>query len=73
MKTQTTTKKQTVLYLSQYGDKFYATTLKELREQVRGRCSIMCNETEYGEVYRAGYVIGELWLMAYVPLIKAIS
>ena len=70
---KTKQKKQTVLYISQYGDKFYAKTLKELREQVSGRCSIMYNDTRDGSTYRSGYVIGDLWLTAYIPLIRPIS
>lgn len=58
------------LYIDQYGSKFYASTLKELRRQVStggNRVSIMYVDGTDGKTYRVGYVIGQHWLTAYVP------
>ena len=60
------------LYISQYGDKFYAKTLKELREQIPGRCSKMYVDRN-GKTFEVGYVIGQLWLTTYVPLEKELK
>ena len=57
------------LYISQYGDKFYAKTLKELRQQIPGRCSKMYVDRN-GKTLDIGYVIGQLWLTAYQPIEK---
>ena len=54
------------LFISQYGDKFYAKTVKELREQIPGRCSKMYIDRG-DEMYHVGYVIGNLWLSMYIP------
>jgi hypothetical protein len=67
-----TKNKQVTLYVSQYGDRFYSYTLKELRSKISGRCSRMLVDGVDGEIYHVGYVIGDLWLTAYSPLRKAI-
>ena len=59
------------LYISQYGDKFYAKTLKELRQQIPGRCSKMYVDRN-GKTLDIGYVIGQLWLIAYQPIEKEV-
>ena len=59
------------LYISQYGDRFYAKTLKELREQIPGRCSKMYVDRN-GKTLDIGYVIGQLWLIAYQPIEKEV-
>ena len=64
--------KQVTFYVSQYGDKFYAYTLKQLRTQLSGRCQRMMQDGPNGEIHHVGYVIGPLWLTAYAPLIKSI-
>lgn len=60
-------KKQMKLFVSQYGDKFYAKTIKELREQIPGRCSKMYIDRK-GKTLHVGYVIGKLWLAMYAPI-----
>ena len=55
------------LFVSQYGDRFYARTIKELREQIPGRCSKMYVDRK-GETIHVGYVVGRLWLTAYIPM-----
>lgn len=60
----------TKLYVDQYGNRFYASTVRELREQIAGgksRVSIMYVDGKDGKTYRVGYVIGGHWLAAYVP------
>lgn len=55
------------LLVSQYGDKFYASSLKELRQKVPGHVSRMYVDRKDGAVCHVGYVIGRLWLTAYKP------
>ena len=63
-----------MLYVDQYGNKFYASTLKELRQQIPGRVSKMYWDSGYlkGPIktYHVGYVIGNHWLNAYQPMMK---
>jgi hypothetical protein len=54
------------LYLDQYGNRFYARTLKQLKAQISGRVSIMYRDQMDGLTVRAGYVIGQHWLTAYI-------
>jgi hypothetical protein len=57
-----------VLYMSQYGDKFYSKNLRDLQKQVGGgRISKMYNTTKGGVDYHCGYVVGDFWLTAYIP------
>jgi hypothetical protein len=67
-----TKNKQVTLYVSQYGERFYSFTLKDLRTKISGRCERMMADGVDGEIYHVGYVIGDLWLTAYSPLRKAI-
>lgn len=55
------------LYIDQYGNKFWARTLKELRAQIPGRCSKMYVDKKDGSTVHTGYVIGQHWLTAFVP------
>lgn len=55
------------LYIDQYGNKFWARTLKELRAQISGPCSKMYVDKKDGSTVHCGYVIGEHWLTAFVP------
>jgi hypothetical protein len=57
--------KQTTLYIDQYGNKFYAKTRKELKEQIPGRIGKMYIDKENGQSACIGYVIGQHWLTAY--------
>lgn len=56
------------LFVSQYGDRFYAKTLQELRQQVSGRTTPMYRDKKDGTTVRVGYVIGNLWLTAFTPV-----
>lgn len=62
--------KQVILYLDQYGQRYYARTLKELREQIGGRVSKMYKDKKDGSTVFVGYVIGQSWLTAYTPVEK---
>ena len=57
-----------MLYLDQWGNKFWARTVKELREQIPGRVSKMYVDKKDGSIAHVGYVIGEHWLTAYAPV-----
>lgn len=57
-----------MLYLDQWGNKFWARTVKELREQIPGRVSKMYVDKKDGSIAHVGYVIGEHWLTAYCPV-----
>lgn len=58
-----------MLYIDQYGCKFYAKTIKELRQEVGGgRVSKMYIDGKDGKTYHVGYVIGGHWLNAYEPV-----
>ncbi len=58
------------LYIDQYGNKFYASTVKELRSQIGNggsRVSKMYVDKKDGRTICRGYVIGQHWLTAYQP------
>lgn len=63
-------KGKTVLYLDQWGQRFYAKTVKELQEQVRGKVSKMYIDGKDGKTYHTGYVVGQHWMTAFVPMRK---
>lgn len=55
------------LYIDQYGNRFYASTRKELKAQIPGKVSLMYVDKANGDVMITGYVIGAHWLTEYVP------
>lgn len=55
------------LYVDQYGKKFYAPSLAELRKQIPGRASPMYVDKKDGSTMRVGVVIGNHWLIEYLP------
>jgi len=55
------------LYVDQYGNKFYAPSLAELRKQIPGRASPMYVDKEDGSTVRVGVIIGDHWLTEYIP------
>jgi len=64
-------KKENILYISQYGDPFWARTVRELREKVGGgKITKMYVDKKDGGTVHCGYVIGNLWLSAFMPLEK---
>ena len=67
--------KPILLYLDQYGNKFWAKTVKELRAQINNghsRVSIMYCDKKDGRSVRTGYVIGQHWLTAYVRVERSV-
>ncbi len=62
--------KQT-LYVDQYGSRFWAKTVKELRGMIGmggSRLSKMYVDKKDGRTVHVGYVIGQHWLTAYQPV-----
>lgn len=60
-----------LLYVDQYGNRFYASTVAELRSQIGmggSRVSKMYRDKPDGSVTHTGYVIGQHWLTAYAPV-----
>jgi hypothetical protein len=66
-------KKPIYLYLDQHGNRFYARTVKELREQIPGKSTPMYADQLDGDSYRTGQVIGQHWLTKYAPVRELIS
>ena len=69
-------KKMLTLYIDQYGNKFYASTVKELRSQIGmggSRVSKMYVDKKDGRTVQIGYVIGGHWLTAYSRLEIAVK
>lgn len=66
-----------LLYLDQYGYKYFARTRKELVKEVSPygspRVSIMYQDKKDGTTVRVGYVIGHHWLTAYMPVERPIK
>lgn len=59
------------LYIDQYGNRFYAGTVKELRSKIGmggSRVSKMYQNTKQGGIVHVGYVIGGHWLTCYLPM-----
>lgn len=60
-----------LLYVDQYGKRFRARLVSELRAQIKNgksRVSKMFVDGNDGNTYLTGYVIGGHWLRAYVPM-----
>jgi hypothetical protein len=60
------------MYKDQYNNIFYASTLKELKEQVKGRTKKMYS-TDENNTFHVGYVIGGHWLYAFTPYRKSVN
>lgn len=60
-----------VLYIDQYGNKWWASTVRELRSKIGGggsRVSRMFRDYKDGTVAHVGYVVGSHWCEGYVPM-----
>jgi len=65
---------QMTLYVDQYGNKWLATTVRELCTKIgRVRAARMYEDGPNGEVVHVGYVIGEHWCRAFVPYQKVMA
>jgi hypothetical protein len=58
------------IFINQYDRIYSARTLKELREQIPGRVSLMYIDDKASKSYHIGYVIGREWLTEYKSVIK---
>ena len=59
------------LFIDQYGSRFAASTVKELRGKIGmggSRVGKMYRDKKDGSTVHCGYVIGEHWLTAYAPI-----
>lgn len=57
------------LFIDQYGNRWEACTVSELRDKIGGgRVSKMYCDDKSGKCYHVGYVIGRHWCTAYVPV-----
>jgi hypothetical protein len=56
------------LFVDQFGDHFYANSIRELRTQVPGRCTKMYVDRKDGTTVHIGYVIGQHWLTMFEPV-----
>ncbi len=60
-----------VLYLDQWGNRWFARTVAELRAQIGGggsRVSKMYSERPGGGDVHTGYVVGAHWCTAFAPV-----
>lgn len=55
------------LFIDQHGQIVYARTTRELREKIAGRINKMYI-TINDITYHVGYVVGNRWLSAYMPI-----
>lgn len=55
----------TTLYIDQWGNKWWAKTVRELRQAVGGRLSKMYVDKKDGTPVHVGYVVGRHWCKAY--------
>lgn len=57
------------LYLDQYGNRFFARTVAELRDKIGGgRVSRMYADKNDGHTVHVGYVVGPHWCTAFQPM-----
>jgi hypothetical protein len=61
------------MYKDQYNNIFYASTLKELKEQVKGKTKKMYSTDNENNTFHVGYVIGDHWLYAFTPFRKSVN
>lgn len=66
-----TLKPRTRLFIDQYGQRFWARSVKDLREQIGGRVSRMYRDAPGGAEH-IGYVIGRNWLTEYAIVARKI-
>lgn len=62
------------LYIDQYGNRFGAATVKELRAKIGcggSRVSKMYRDKKDGRTVHVGYVVGTQWCTAYQPVERA--
>lgn len=58
-----------LIYIDQYGNKWGARTVKELREKIGGgKVERMYQDKLNGDTVHVGYIVGEHWCTAYRPV-----
>ena len=63
------------LFIDQYGNRFYAHTVKDLRKQIGmggSKVEKMYRDRGDGSVIHTGYVIGGHWLTMYAPVVEVV-
>ena len=64
-------KKAKRLFIDQYGNRFFAHTVKELRKQIGmggSKVGKMYRDRKDGSTIHTGYIIGGHWLTMYAPV-----
>lgn len=66
-------KGETLFYLDQYGYKYWASNLKELKKAVcpytkSPKVSKMYRDKKDGRIVHVGYIVSDHWLTAYRPV-----
>ena len=64
-------KKAKRLFIDQYGNRFFAHTVNDLRKQIGmggSKVEKMYCDREDGSVIHTGYIIGKHWLSMYAPV-----
>lgn len=56
-----------MLYIDQWGNHWWARTVKELQKQLGGHVSKMYMDFKDGTTAHTGYVVGKHWCTAYAP------
>ena len=66
-------KKKYILFIDQqYGDKYFASSVKELKDYYgfTGKVSKVYTDDREGNTYHTGYAIGKRWFSVWLPLLK---
>jgi len=66
-------KKELLMYMDQYGYKYHASTIKELKKAVcpytkSPKVSKMYRDKKDGRIVHVGYIVSDHWLTAYKPV-----
>ena len=58
------------LYIDQYGNKYHANTLKDLKNDnyLKGKIHKTYIDGKDGNTYHTGYCVGKNWFQVYIPL-----
>jgi hypothetical protein len=57
------------LYVDQWGNRFFARTVRELRDKVGGgRVAKVYRDNPAGGAFHVGYVVGAHWFEAFAPV-----
>ena len=57
-----------MLYVDQYGNKWYAKTVRELKQKIGGKVSKMYRDKVDNTIVHVGYVVGKHWCDMYAPV-----